>query len=59
MSNKQSLSCEKYIRFMFHDFKYSLHLFKPGTVFGLEHSVLILCLIDNSSQLCSAEINTM
>ena len=40
MSNKQSLSCEKYMRFMFDYFKYSLHLFKPSTVLGLEYSVL-------------------
>ena len=34
MSNKQSLSFEKCIHFIFHYFKYYLHLFKPSTVFG-------------------------
>ena len=54
--NKQALSCDKYIRIMFHYFKYSLHLFKPSTVLGLEYSVLtrsILCRIDKSSQFCN------
>ena len=61
MSNKQSLSCEKYLLcFMFHYFKYSLHLFKPSTVLGLEYSVLTrskLCLIDKSSQFCNTGID--
>ena len=34
MSNKQSLSFEKCIHFIFHYFKYHLHLFKPSTVLG-------------------------
>ena len=34
MSNKQSLNFEKRIRFIFHYFKYSHHLFKPSTVLG-------------------------
>ena len=39
MSNKQSLSSEKCIRFMFHYFK-DCHLFKPSTVLGLGYSAL-------------------
>ena len=34
MSNKQSVGFEKYIHFIFHYFKYSLHLFKPSIVLG-------------------------
>ena len=34
MSNKQSLSFEKCIHFIFHCSRYSLHLFKPSTVLG-------------------------
>ena len=34
MSNKQSLSFEKCIHFIFHYLKYSLHILKPGTVLG-------------------------
>ena len=34
MSNKQSLRFEKYKHFIFHNSKYSLHLFKQSTVFG-------------------------
>ena len=59
MSKKQSLSLEKYIHFIFHNYKYSLHLFKSSTVLGLVYSVLtrsILCLIDKSSQFCNTGI---
>ena len=34
MSNKQSLSFEKFINFIFHYFEYSLQLFKASNVLG-------------------------
>ena len=55
MSNKQTLSCEKYTRFMFHYFKYSLHISSQVLFWGLEYSVLtvsVLCLTDQSAQCC-------
>ena len=48
MSNKQSLSFEKCIHFIFHYLKYSLHLFKPSTVLGSE----IFSTNNLSSQFC-------
>ena len=57
MSKKQSLSFEKCIHFIFHYFKYSLHLFKQSTVLG--YGIFSTYnLIDTSSQFCNAEINT-
>ena len=57
MTKKQSLSFEKCKHFIFHCFKYSLHLFKPSTVWGLGYTVLtrsMLWLIKKSSQFCYA-----
>ena len=55
MSNKQTLSYEKNIRFMFYYFKYSLHISSQILFWGLEYSVLtisVLCLTDKSAPFC-------
>ena len=56
MSNKQSLSFEKCIHFIFHYFKYSLHLFKRSTVLGCRifstYKTNVL-FINKSSQSCN------
>ena len=58
MWNKQSLSFEKCIHFIFHYFKF-LFTFSSLLLFrGLVYSVLarsIMCLIDKSSQFCNTE----
>ena len=55
MSNKQSLSFEKCIHFIFHHSKYFFTFSSQVLFWGLGYSVLIrsmLCLIDKSSQFC-------